>query len=945
MRKYLNLKNLISCFFLYGLISLTQAQNSPIPIDKRIKIGKLPNGMAYYICKNAKPEKRVELRLAVNAGAVQENESQLGMAHFAEHMCFNGTVHFPKNDLIHYLQSVGVGFGDGINGYTSFDQTVYMLTVPSDSEKILNNGILIMEDWANGVTFDTGEISKERGVILEEWRLRLGANKRMENKYIPVLLKGSKYANHLPIGTKESILQTPPDSIKRFYNDWYRPDLMAFIVVGDIDPDKMEQKILAEFSLLKEPSVVRKKGIYKVDDNIDPLVCVVSDKENTRTNIRVAYKTESKPIRSLDDYKYVIRRNIFCSILNQRLSELTQSPNPPFLYASAYYGNLWVRTLEAFQVNVGVKEDGVERGLKTALIEIERVKRFGFTQPELIRMKKNFIKGAENSYNERDKQESGNLVWDCVYHFLDNDPIPGIEFYYNFIKNYIDSIHLEDINKLANEWITDKNQVAIVTGVEKEGVSLPSEETIKSELAWAKSQNIEPYKETQVASSLMNKKPVPGKVVSQKLVSGTGITELMLSNGVRVVLKPTDFKNDEINMQSYSEGGNSLFGNEYKLSAQFATSIISQSGLDKFSNMEIRKILAGKNAGAQPYISNYYSGIDGNSSASDIETMFQLAYLTFTAPRCIDSIYTSVVSRIAAQYKNELSNPQSYFYNQVRLIKYNNNPDAPGVFPNDKDWQNLTPAKVMEVYKRCFSNAANFTFFLVGSFKNEQIIPLIETYLGSLPSTGKKETYVDKGLRPIEGPLNKDILRGEDPKSIVYLCIDDKSKIWSKKESHLVYSLCNILRNIYTDKLREEMSGVYGFGIGGDVESIPYNNFSFYMTIPCAPENTDKLTNAVYAEIERIKKQGPTAAELEKEVAKQKRELEVNQKENWWWMFVIDRSYRLEKDFNRVEKPYELVDLLTIENMKETANKYLESSKMVRFNWYPEKLGKDTGTK
>jgi zinc protease len=929
----------LACMVFMSITDIIYAQNTTLPIDKRVKIGKLPNGMTYYICKNNKPKNRVELRLAVNSGAVQEDANQDGMAHLVEHMCFNGTSHFPKNDLIHYLQSVGVGFGDGINGYTSFDETVYMLTVPSDSAKILDNGLLIMEDWANAVTFDTTEISKERGIVLEEWRLGLGAGRRMQNKYIPVLLKGSKYAEHLVIGTQESILHTSDENLMRFYRDWYRPDLMAIIVVGDMDPDKMEQQIIKNFGKIKSQTKPRQKETYKIDDNTEPLVCSVSDKENGYTQMMLAYKSSPVIVKTMDDYKKMIVRNIFSGMLNQRLNDLTKNSDPPFVYANAYYGNLWVRSCDGFQVQCVVKEDGADKGMKALLTETERVKRYGYIQPELDRFKKSYLKSLETEYNERDKQESGNLVWTCVSNFLQNEPMPGIEFTYDFVKKNLGTISLADVNKLASQLITDKNEVAIVMGVEKQGVKLMTDQEINDNYKWIKTAKIDPYKESAIATNLIANKPKPGKIAMEKQISNTGITELTLSNGMKVVLKPTDFKNDEIRLESFSWGGFSLFGSEYKLSAQLAAEIVLQSGLDKFPKQELDKMMAGKNVNVSPYIYDIRSGFDASSSISDMETMFQQIYLYFTAPRRDESAYNSTVAKYNAIYKNALSNPVNYFFNEVESKLYNGNPDAPNVLPSEKDWEQMSLDKVMEVYKRNFSNAGNFTLIFAGSFKLEQIKPLIETYLASLPSTGKTETFVDKGLRPIAGPANEIINKGTDPKTFVYLAINGPAK-WSIKESHALWSLSNILQRVYVDKLREEMSGVYGFGIEGNVECQPYENFHFAMTIPCAPENADKLVNAVIAEIERMKTQGPTKEEIEKELESQRRSVETNVRENWWWLMSIHRIYRFEKDFGRIEKPYSLNEMITPQLIKETAQKYLDTKKIVRYTLYPENYKK-----
>jgi len=922
----------------------TSAQKTAVPLDPTIKTGKLANGLTYFIQKNSVPEKRVELRLVVNSGSVQEDIDQLGMAHFVEHMCFNGTSHFPKNDLIHYLQSVGVNFGPEINGYTSFDETVYMLTVPSDSAHVLANGIQIMADWAGTVTFDDAEIEKERGVITEEWRLGRGAWQRMSDQYIPVLLKGSKYAERLPIGTKESITGSTPDAIKRFYKDWYRPDLMAFVVVGDIDPAQIEKMIQNDFSALKAPAMPRTKEVYPVENNKEPLISIVSDKENTNVVVRLAFKQPKKEVKTLDDYREQVTQNLFCQMLNVRLDEITQKENAPFIYAESYYGSMWVRPSEAFQAYIQVKEDGAVVGLESVMTEIERVKRYGFTQPELDRLKLTMLKNAETAYNDRDKQESGNLVDKPVYYFLENNPTPGITFEYQFLKDKLSGITLAEVNQWAKQWIKDENRVLIVQGIDKEGVKLPLEADIHKVIDNVAVAKIEPYKEAKLASSLMATLPVAGKIVSEKAIGTKGITELKLSNGVTVLLKPTDFKNDEIKMEAYSAGGTSLFGVDYKLSAMFAGEIERQSGVAQFSGVDLGKMLSGKTVSVSPQISDLYSGFSGQSSVADVETMLQLVNLYFTQPRRDESVYNSFVQNVSAQYKNVLSNPVYYFYNQMLLFRYNNNPETPGSLPTDAEWSNMSLNKVFDVYQRIYANASNYTFVFVGSFKPETLRPMLETYLGSLPSTGVVQSFVDKKIVPIEGPASKDVLRGTDPKTYVSLSLAGPAK-WSREDSHALWSLCNILERVYIDKLREEMSGVYGFGIGGDVVKDPSGHYEFNMTIPCAPDNADKLVDAVIVELNRMRKEGPTADELQKEVESQRRAVEKGEKENGEWMFRIIRSYQTDKDFGRIEKPYALCEMLTPELMKQMAVKYLDPAKLVRVTLYPENYTKTTATK
>jgi zinc protease len=922
---------------------IIDAQNTPIPNDSTVHIGKLPNGLTYYIQKNKKPEKRIELRLAVNAGSVQEDDDQLGLAHFCEHMCFNGTSHFPKNDLIHYLQSVGVNFGPEINGYTSFNETVYMLTLPSDSVKIVNNGFQIMADWAHAVTFDTAEINKERGVLIEEWRNGRGAGQRMRDKYLPVALYGSKYAKRLPIGTKESIEKSSFNSIKRFYTDWYRPDLMAFIVVGDINPDSVENKIKAYFSTIPTGSSQRIKEEYKISDNKEPLLSIVTDKENTGISIEISLKTPKKIEKTLDDLGDQIMHSMFCNMINQRLNEITKKPNTPFMSSGLGFGSFWVRTCDAYTVSIRVKEDSVLTGIKAVMTEIERAKRYGFLQAELDRVKLNMIKGLENAYNERDKRESGNLVGSLVDNYLESSPIIDIAFIYNYVKEKLPSIKLSDVDKLVNDWAKEENKVIIITGIEKQGLTLPKESQVLSAINEVRNIKIEPYKEDKLAKELIakNKKPAPGKIVSEKAIGTLNITELKLSNGLTVILKPTDFKNDEIQMNSFSEGGNSSFGREYKLSADFVTSIVCQGGVGQFPLIDLNKMLAGKNVGVSPYISSLYSGFSGSSSVADLETLFQLVYLYFTEPRRDVTTYEAFVQRTRESYKNLLSNPRNYFSNEANKIRYRNSPEIPGLFPVEEDWNNLSIDKAFEIYKKNFSNASNFTFMFVGSFKPEVIKPLIKTYLGALPTKNKPETYVDKKIRPAEGPINENIYKGKDPKALVTLSLSSPAK-FSKLNAHVAWSLGNILQRIYTDKLREDMSGVYSIGLSCTIAKEPYENFSFGMNIPCAPENADKLVNAVYAEIERIKKEGVTADELKKEVESQIRGTEVNEKLNGWWMYYLNLILKTEKEYGRLEKPNELSEMLSSDLIKEIANKYFDTSKMVRITLLPEDSKKES---
>jgi zinc protease len=906
-----------------------------LPLDPAVRTGRLPNGLTYYIRKNVKPEKRVELRLAINTGSVQEDDDQLGLAHFVEHMCFKGTKSFPKTDLIHYLQSVGSNFGPDINGYTAFDETVYMLTVPSDSAEILHNGLKIMREWAHDVTFDPADIDLERGVVVEEWRLGRGANQRMLDKFLPVVFKDSKYALRLPIGTKESIESASHDAVKRFYHDWYRPDLMAMIVVGDIDPDQIEQTIRTEFGTIPAPEQPRAKEASAVPDNDAPLYSIVSDRENPYNVLILAFKTEVPHYETTADYRRYLTEQLFLQLLNLRLAELTQQANPPFLFAQASYGHLWVRAKGAYQLVTVVPDNGVERGLATVLTENERVRQHGFTANELERARKTLQRSLEQRYLDRDKTESGRLVNAYVTHFLAQDPAPGIEFEYNYAKEHLAGITLEEVNHLPQQWITPKNRVFVVENVEKAGVKIPAEAELQAVTQQVATTKVEAYQEKQLAASLLAQKPAPGKIVAQQAIAPIGVTELTFANGVRVILKPSQFKNDEVLFTAYRPGGQSLYGDDYNLAAQLADQYAQESGVAGFSKPDLQKMLAGKIVGVTPQISTYFDGVKGNCAAADLETALQLTHLYFTAPRADEVAYQSLVARTQAVLKNVLSNPINSFFNETQKIRYNHHPRTPGVLPTDDDWANLSYAKTTEVYRRRFGNAAGFTFVFVGSFTVESITPLLQTYLGSLPATGEPGTWKDLGVRSVAGPFEQVLHRGTDPRSFVLIGLEGPAD-WSRDEGHQLWSLGNILQRALIDKLRLELGGIYTVNASAAIEKVPYGHYRVNLMIPCAPDNVEKLVTATYAEMTRLRQEGLKPEEIQKEVESQRRNVEKDEKDNNAWRWKLETIYRDGESFTRLSNPNELIALVTAENLQRVAVKYLDPAKAVRFTMLPE---------
>jgi zinc protease len=817
-----------------------------MPVDPNVKIGKLSNGLTYYIRKNSLPEKRVEMRLVVNTGSVLEDNDQLGLAHFMEHMNFNGTKRFPKNELVSYLQSIGVQFGADLNAYTSFDETVYILPVPTDKPGLVDKGLQILEDWAHNATLDSMEIEKERGVVIEEWRLSRGADERMMKQTLPVQYRGSRYADRLPIGTRESLTGFSHAALKRFYTQWYRPDLQAVVVVGDIDVNEMEQKIKQTFGNIPAVTSPRPRESFPVPDHPEILSVVAKDKETDLPIVEVMFKKDTKPETTIGDYSLYVNRSLFTGMLNSRFRELALKPNPPFLGAGSSYGNTYARTKDAFQLFANSSDTGMSKTLYSMLEETRRVLLYGFTETEFDRQKKQLQSFYDRAFNEREKQESYRYVDEYVNNFLIKEPIPGIEWEYDFVKQYLASVKLEDINKLAGEWITKNNLVVTMNAPDKEGIKIPSAEEVKQIITAVDVASIEAYKEKILATSLMDgNKLKPGKIISSVTDEDLGTTTLKLSNGITVILKPTTFKNDEIMVRAFSKGGHSLVKDADYYSAINAAQIVQQSGVSDFPTVDLGNMLKGKNTSVSTSITQNSETVNGSTIPKEIETLLQLTHLYFTAPRKDKEAFTSYVIKQKQLYQNLASNPQIYYSSELQKLMTGNHPRA-GALPKPEDFDKINLDKAIQIYKERFNNAGDFTFFFVGAFEEEKIKPLIERYLGSLPTTGKKENFRDLGIRPPLGKVDKLVSKGSEPQSRVTI-IFNQLVPYNSKDAYALRSLGEVLSIKLVEQLREEKGGVYGVGANGGMQKIPYSFSSFSISFPCAPENADTLTKAAIA--------------------------------------------------------------------------------------------------
>ena len=910
--------------------------SNEIPITDNVKTGKLDNGLTYYIRQNSRPENRVELRLALKAGSILENENQLGLAHFLEHMAFNGTENFEKNELVSILQSAGVRFGAHLNAYTGFDQTVYILRMPTE-DTTLQKGMQILEDWAGGLTLDEEEIDNERGVVIEEWRRGQGAGQRMLNEYLPKVLYNSRYAERLPIGTKENLENFEYEELRDFYNDWYRPNLMAVIVIGDIDPDQMEQEIQERFGDLENPAQAPVREEYDTPNHEGTIVAITTDPEESFNRINLIYKDDNDPEveKTIGDFRESTIESLFTGMLNERLAELAREADPPFINAgSSYRGVFGLQVKEAFQISAMVPESGIERGMKAVLEQNEKVRQYGFTQSELDRYKKQMLNYIERIYNERDKSESAQYAAEYIRNFLEDEPIPGIEFEFEFLKKYLPGITLEEVNQLADEWIKDENRVVVVTAPEKEGVSVPTEEEIRTILQEMENAEVTAYEDEEIADVLIEDLPQAGSIAEERKIDEIGVTELTLSNGVKVVLKPTDFKDDEILMTASSPGGHSVYGMEKYHSAANADGVVTQSGIKDFSATALDKFLADKNASVRPSINTLTEGFSGNATPKDIETMLQLTHLYFTAPRQDEEAFQSFISKNKSIYANVLSNPQYYYQDKLSRLLSQNHPRGGG-YPTQEDWDKVKFDETFEVYNDRFADASDFTFFFVGNFNVEEMKPLLAQYLGSLPSTNREEGWKVLGIRPPAGVVHEKIFKGTEPKSMVNIIFNGEMD-YDREEAYELNVLAQALTIKLIEEVREKKSGVYSIGASASASKYPYEHYSIRIGFPCAPENVEELTEAVFAEVEKMKENGPTEEDLQKVKETQRRDMETNLKENRYWLRSLQRSYFLERDPVTVLDYEESIESLTVESLKETAIKYFDFDNYVRAVLLPE---------
>ncbi|HRS50869.1 MAG TPA: insulinase family protein [Candidatus Marinimicrobia bacterium] len=913
--------------------SIALELDSELALDPKIIKGRFDNGLTYYIRKNERPERRAELRLVVNAGSVLEEEDQRGLAHFLEHMAFNGTARFKKQEIVNFMELAGMPFGSHLNAYTSFDETVYMLTVPTDRDSLLEKGFQILADWASQISLENEEIDKERGVIREEWRLWRRAEMRVQEKEFQVIFWGSLYAERHPIGQITVIDTFHYDTLRKFYRDWYRPDLMAVIAVGDFDEDRVKNLIEQNFIDLKSPTDAPPRPIPPVPDHTETLFSIQTDPELTRNQVDMLIKlprTEQKYVR---DYRHSIVENLYNSMLNERLEELTKTAEPPFLEAVSQKGRL-VRSKDCYSIGAVVKDNGIEEGLAAMLTELKRVQEFGFTETELKRAQSEALRNMEQMYRERDKIYSRSFASEYVRNFLDAEPVPGIELEYEFHKKYIPGIELSEVNVLAKEWVTDINRVVLVSAPDKPDLKIPTEAELREIFEKVNRQKVTAYVDQMAESDLISQLPPPGCIMQETYIDSLNITELLLSNGVKVVIKPTNFKNDEVLLSAFSPGGTSLVPDSNYVAAISSVPIVIESGVGEFNSVMLSKKLAGKVVSVRPSLAELTENFSASASPEDLETMFQLIYLYFTAPRKDSTAYLSYREKLKNSIINRAANPLAAFSDTIKvtLSQYHFRARPWTVAMLDE----IDLNKSYDIFRQRFGEAGDFTFFLVGNVELDSAKQMAIRYLANLPTLNREESWRDVGIRPPTGVVQKAVYKGLEKQSYVHITFSG-SFDWSRQNRFELATVADVLRIKLREQIREEKGGTYGVSVGSSSQQYPYPEFRLTIQFGCNPERVTELIAVVFQEIEKLKSELLSDEDLTKIKQIDLRSYETNLKENRFWLDNLHFYYFNNENPVAILHYPQLVEALTKEMVQNAARRYLPVDNYVQVVLYPEK--------
>ncbi len=909
-----------------------EAGNTLLPTNPDIHMGRLANGLRYIIRENERPKNRGYLRLVVNAGSVIEDADQLGLAHFTEHMAFNGTDDFSGNEIVAFLERLGMRFGPDINAYTSFDETVYYLEVPTDDPETLESGFRVLQQWASAISFEAEEIDKERGVILEEWRIGRGAQARMRDEQLPILFRGSRYADRLPIGEPEIIRNFEYDTIRRFYEDWYRPDLMAVIAVGDFERENIRGLIHEYFGQMPRPEDPRTRVAYNIPAHQGTRYAIASDPEAQANTISMYTKRPSEDLNTIGDYRQGVLESLFTIILNRRFGEISQQPDSPFLQAGAGEGRI-VRPTSVKILTAVTEPGGFAEGLKAIVRETIRVQRHGFTQSELDRVKQDLLRSYEVAFNERDSTNSQSFVEEYTRLFLQSEASPGIEAEYRLLQRLLPDIDLEEVEELAFEYLSEDNRVVMVNAVESEDNPVPTEEELAQALDAVEREVVAPYEDRVRDEPLVADPPEPGEIRNERRLEEINATEWSLSNGATVVVKETDFKEDQVLLYGFSPGGSSVVAAEDYRDSQQATSIIRNAGVGNFSRVELSKVLSGKAVSMSPFINETTEGVRGSGSPTDLTELFQLAHLYITEPREDRASYQSYMRRLENSLQNRREDPNQAFFDELRATLGNDHPRRQPLTLEELD--DIDFESVYRVYRDRFADAGEFTFVVVGAASSEELRPLVEQYLASLPASGRNESWQDPGVTRPDGVIQETVEAGIESQSRTSIVFHGPYD-WSVRENHRMRTMAEVFQIRLREVLREEQSGTYAVGAFPTLGRYPREEWILQVAYFSAPERAYELADYVFQVAEELKNGDIASDYLTRVTESQLQDYETSIETNSFWRDAVRDLYFHDLDTEELPNIPELAESITMEDVSAAAREYIDEEQYVHMTLFPE---------
>lgn len=923
---------ILTAFFAVSLIFPASAQQMPeIPVDGQVRIGKLDNGLTYYIRHNEEPKGQANFYIAQKVGSILEEENQRGLAHFLEHMCFNGTQKFAGNGVIKYLESIGVQFGGDLNAYTSIDETVYNIdNVPvATTPAAIDSCLWILHDWADGLLLTDKDIDEERGVIHEEWRSRQSAQMRMYEVLLPRLFPdGNRYGHRLPIGIMEVVDNFPYQALRDYYEKWYRPDQQGIIVVGDINVDEIEAKIKDIFNTIAKPVAPAERFYVQVPDNDEPIIAIAKDKEQPYAITYIFKKHDAVPDAEKVALPYLLMNyadDIMNIMLSQRLSEIAMQPEPPFVEANIMDDDYFIaKTKKAFTGIAVTDENGVGKGVAAVYREMLRACRNGFTASEYERARSQYLTQLESAFNEREKTRSINYCTEYVRHFIDNEPIPGVENLFSIMNMYAPQIPVEFVNSLAKEYCKDNNLAVACLLPDKDGVNYPDEAELLKIMKDVEAEDIAAYEDNASDEPLISEVPVGGKIVNIE-PGKFGYTKYTLSNGATVYAKSTDFKADQIIFKAISYGGNSLYENDEIYTLTELDGLLNLGGLGNFSLTDLSKVLAGKKVNFAPYVSTLEEGINGSSTPKDFETLLQLTYLAFTSPRTDDSAFQSYKTRTASMLANQELDPTFALQDSIRTVLYDSHPRK--IVMKSADVDKIDYHRAMEIGRERFSNASDFTFIFTGNFDGDTMIPLIEQYIGAIPTSGKNEKFIDRKINLTKGTKENIFQKKmETPAATVLLVANGKGKYTLK--DYLSFNIAaQILDIIYTEEIREKEGGTYGVSVASNFASIPKPVKLLQIVYQTDPDKYAHLNERIIELLDEFAKEGPSEANLAKIKELQTKQYTENLRNNGFYSNMLVEYLESGEDF--CTEYQKTLDSITAKDVRNAVKKLLKQKNFV----------------